>query len=97
MPKVDDQFFPRADAHINLANDQMEDGASRGNVSASNMYAAARFNAWVSACGWSHGDAMRKAKQETIDYYLGEYRRMLETNLDDYIANFETLMGRGQG
>ena len=37
MDKGDDNFFKRADDHINLSNDQLSD-ASIGKVSASMMY-----------------------------------------------------------
>ena len=92
MQEVDEEFYERADAHIHLSNDQISDKATLGKVSASNMYATARFNAWVSACGWSNGKEMAESKQETLDYFINEYRKMLEENLDDYIENFESYM-----
>jgi len=51
MKEVDDKFYERADAHIHLCNDQISKDISKGKVSASTMYATARFNAWISACG----------------------------------------------
>lgn len=92
MQEVDNAFYERADAHIHLSNDQITGEIGRGKVSASNMYATARFNAWVSACGWSSGQEMAEAKQETLEYFVSEYRKMLEENLDDYIENFESYM-----
>ena len=93
MAQVDDKFYERADAHIHLSNDQLE-GLGSGMVSASMMYAVARFNAWVSACGFHTSDEMVAAREETIQYFTAEYRKMLEENLDDYIANFDRYMGR---
>jgi len=92
VPEVDNAFYERADAHIHLSNDQITGEIGRGKVSASNMYATARFNAWVSACGWSSGQEMAEAKQETLEYFVNEFRKMLEENLDDYIENFESHM-----
>lgn len=92
MQEVDDKFYDRADAHIDLANRQITDQIGRGKVSASLMYAVARFNAWVSACGWSNGKEMAEAKKETIDYFVEQYREMLDENLEDYIENFERYM-----
>ena len=46
MADLDDKCYERADAHITLSNDQLSD-IGRGKVSASMMYAVARFNAWV--------------------------------------------------
>ena len=92
MQEVDDEFYERADAHIHLSNDQINEKATLGKVSASNMYATTRFNAWVSARGWNNGQEMAASKQETLDYFVTEYRKMLEENLDDYIENFESYM-----
>jgi hypothetical protein len=92
MHKIDDEFYERADAHIHLSNDQISEKATLGKVSASNMYATARFNAWVSACGWDNALEMAAAKQETLEYFVNEYRKMLEDNLDDYIENFDSYM-----
>lgn len=89
--ETDPQFFDRADAHIHLSNDQMNE-ISRGQVSASMMYATARFNAWVSACGFETGREMNEARTETVEYFVSEYRKMLEDNLDQYIRNFEQYM-----
>jgi hypothetical protein len=46
------EFWERADAVIDLANQQCRD-APRSQVSASLLYAAARFNAYVAALGAS--------------------------------------------
>lgn len=89
----DDQFYDRADAHIHLSNDQQK-GIGSGKVSASMMYATARFNAWLTACGHGSGASMAEKRSETIEYFVREYRAMLEENLDDYIANFERYMLR---
>lgn len=94
---LDDQFFDRADAHIHLSNSQISEKAGRGKVSASFMYAVARFNAWVSACGWDSAEEMAAAKEETVDYFVAEYRKMLEENVEDYISNFDSYMKQKDG
>lgn len=92
MKDVDDNFYERADEHINLCNEQITEEIGRGKVSASNMYSTARFNAWVSACGWNSSEEMAEAKNETLEYFVSEYRKMLDENLDDYIDNFDSYM-----
>jgi hypothetical protein len=93
MPKdLDDHFYDRADAHIVLSNDQIAHVDSKGKVSASMLYATARFNAWLSANGFSSGEQMAAAREETIAYFCEQYRLMLEENLDDYIKNFSQYM-----
>jgi len=96
MSDIDDDFYERADAHINLANEQLSDEIDPGEVSASFLYSVARFNAWLSACGWHNGKELSEAKEETVDYFVAEYRKMLEENLDEYIEHFESLMFGGK-
>jgi hypothetical protein len=88
---VDEKFYERADAHIHLSNEQMQ-SIRRGKVSASMLYAAARFNSWVSACGFSSAREMAEERDKTVEYFTTEYRKMLEENWDDYIANFDRYM-----
>lgn len=88
----DDKFFERADAHIHLSNDQLKE-IEHGRVSASMMFALARFNAWVNAREFLSAEQMQTGKNEAIEYFTNEYRKMLEENLDDYIANFNQYMG----
>lgn len=88
---IDDKFFDRADAHIHLSNDQISE-IGAGKVSASMMYATARFNAWLSACGFNSSEEMESAKNETINYYSDQFIKMLEDNLNDYIENFDNYM-----
>ncbi len=95
MEEIDNNFYNRADEHINLANDQLKHEA-RGKVSASMMYSVARFNSWLSATGWNNGEEMKLAKEETIEYFVNEYRNMLIENLDDYIDNFDSYMKAGK-
>jgi hypothetical protein len=95
MKDVDDKFYERADSHIHLSNDQLKVEKGRGKVSASMMYATARFNAWVSACGFASADQMAGDREKTIAYFVEQYRLMLEENLDDYISNFASYMKVG--
>lgn len=91
LKNIDPNFYERADAHIELSNRQLED-QTLGKVSSSMMYATARFNSWVSACGFETGEEMNETRQEIIDYFVEQYKLMLAENLDDYIQNFESYM-----
>ena len=91
MNEVDDKFFERADEHIHLSNDQLSN-VGRGKVSASMLYSVARFNAWVSACDFHTGKEMEAAKDEILEYFVKEYKKMLKENLEDYIVNFDGYM-----
>jgi len=92
MQDQDDEFYERADAHIHLSNSQVTEEVGREKVSASMIYATARFNAWVTACEWSSSRELVGAKEGAIEYFLTEYRKMLEKHLDDYIEKFDTYI-----
>ena len=89
---TDQAFYDRADAHIDLANQQIESLQDLGKVSASLTFGASRFNAWMSARSFKSGEEMAAAREELLKYFCEQYRMMLEDNLDDHIAHFEQYM-----
>ena len=92
MPKNADQaFFDRADAHVHLSNDQLKE-IKAGNVSASMMFATARFNAWLCASGFDSGPEMASVRDKNIEYFVDQYREMLKENMDEYISRFDVYM-----
>ena len=92
MEDTDKSFYERADAHIHLSNDQVTEEVGRGMVSASFMFGVARYNAYVSACRYENPEQMAEKKQDIMEYFVTEYRKMLEENIDDYIKNFDMYM-----
>jgi hypothetical protein len=84
--KVDNRFRGRADAHIHLANEQCSE-ADAGEVSASLLYAASRFNAYVVASLAPDAKTLRSRRQEAVDYFSDQFRQMFEDNIDDYIKH----------
>ena len=92
MQDVDEEFYKRADAHIHLANSQVSEKFISGKVSASFMFALTRFNSWICATGAPSKEELLKAKEENIEYFVTQYRNMLEENMDDYITNFDKYM-----
>jgi hypothetical protein len=91
---IDAAFWERADAIIALANEQGTK-APNSNVSASLLYAAARFNAFIVASDTRDAATMKADKDEAIRYFTEEYRKMLSQNFDDYIDNFDGYLPRG--
>jgi hypothetical protein len=84
---VDAGFWDRADAHIHLANEHC-DTADAGKVSASLLYAASRFNAFIVACNATSADSLAHSRTQTLEYFTEQFRAMLAENLDDHISNF---------
>jgi len=94
VAEQDDKFYDRADEHIGIANEQISAEVGKGKVSASFMYAVARFNSWISASTCDDQEEMIKDRDYFIDYFTKQYREMLEENLDDYIENFDSYMNK---
>jgi hypothetical protein len=88
--ELDAQLREVADKFIDLANQQAQ-RFHKENVSQGMMYGTARFNAFVVA---SHADdivAYDEGRDRAIEYFVGQYREMFISNLDDYRGNFEDL------
>jgi hypothetical protein len=88
---LDKAFWDRVNTLINTANDQC-DAADPNHVTASTMYAAARFNAFIVASGSGTGDNMKRERERALDHFTAQFRSMMAENLDDFIANFDRYM-----
>ncbi|SFZ97479.1 hypothetical protein MNB_SV-5-1335 [hydrothermal vent metagenome] len=90
----DENFYKRADAHIALANNQIDEGQINPVLSNDSLlYGAARFNSWIVAASFKNGEDMKNDKENALNYFTNAYRAMLEEHLDDYIKNFNSYMG----
>ena len=96
---ADEQFYQRADEFIALANElsdasngDEEFANSAAKVSASLMYANARFNIWLTACGYNKAEDLKANKEQILNYFLEQYKLMLEDNFEEYSNNFEEYM-----
>lgn len=78
---VNEEFWEMADNFIHLANKYMDKNAA-GTISSAMLYATARFNAFIVA---STKDAdLSKEKEEAIEYFTGQYKKMFTENIEDY-------------
>ena len=87
----DPAFWQRVDAIVDLANNQINP-AHPNEVGASAMYAVARFNAFILAKTTGSPENMTTEKERALDYFTGQFRLMLDANLDDFTVNFEKYM-----
>lgn len=88
MSDQDAEFRRIADAFISVANEQTET-AEREVVGMAFLYAASRFNAFVVA---SHADDLASFdadRQKALDFFIGQYSKMLGENLDDHRKFFD--------
>jgi len=71
------------ESFINLANEHATN-MSPGSVSSALLYAASRFNAFIVA---SNAEDFAEEKEQSIQYFLSQYEKMLRDNMDDYEQN----------
>lgn len=86
--QADDGFFARADAHIELANDQA--GNERiSRVAESLLYSAARFASYSHWTGFDDQPSFDESVDNAIEYYVDEFRLMLLENMEDHSRQFD--------
>jgi hypothetical protein len=78
-----DDAWKVVESFINLANEHAST-LSPGSVSSALLYAASRFNAFIVA---SNAEDFTEEKEQSIQYFLGQYEKMLRDNMDDYEQN----------
>ena len=84
----DRQFWDMADSFIQLANTHLNtEKPSR--VSASALFAASRFNAFVIAAATESKAQLIAEKEAAIAYFLDQYEKMLRENLDEHLARYD--------
>ena len=91
VQQLDKAYFKRTDAFINVANDLCKEH-DMGKVSASLLYAASRFNAYIVASSADDKAAADRNKVEAIEYFTEQYRSMLIANMDDYIEKYDEYL-----
>ena len=89
METRSNDFLKRADAHIALANEQLGEEITQGEISASFMYGAARFNSWMAASSFESVQDLADEKEEIVEYFMNEYKLALEEHLKNHIENFD--------
>ena len=80
-------FLKRADAFIALANEQLNQNLTQGEISASFMYGSARFSAWMAASSFESAEDM---KAELNDLTLEE-----RTELNAYVLSLNVVAEEG--
>lgn len=86
----DAKFWELADSFIGLANKHTKD-VPKNRVSATLLYAAARFNSFVAASGARSKAEFVADRESIVKYFLGQYEKMLRENLEDHSQNFTSV------
>jgi hypothetical protein len=84
----DKQFWELTDSFIQLANTHLNE-VKPSKVSASALFAASRFNAFVITASASSKEQLIAEKEAAIAYFLEQYETMLRENLDEHLARYD--------
>ena len=84
----DKKFYELADAHIALANTRMGE-VKPAIVSATMLFAAARFNAFVFSASAENKAQLLLDKEPAIAYFMQEYEKYLRENIDEHLARHD--------
>ena len=91
MPQ-DKEFYELADAHIALCNTHMGK-VKPAKVSASMLFAAARFNAFVIYASSENKAQFLLEKEAAIGYFMQEYEKYLREKVDEHLSRYEDPAG----
>jgi hypothetical protein len=76
-------MYDLANKYIDLAN-ELSKSDKTGSVGVALRYAAARYSSFEASMQTSD---LASDKEQIIEMYLEDYRRMLSDNIDDYIRH----------
>lgn len=77
-----------ADSFISVANQHAEQ-QNKFMVSSAFLYGSARFSAFVTAVQAQELETYEAEREAAVEYFVSEFRRMLNENLDDYRRVFK--------
>lgn len=81
--KSEPSMYDLANKYIDLAN-ELSNIDKSGNVGVALRYAGARYSAFEASM---RSEDLASEKENIIEMYLEDYRRMLSDNIDDYIKH----------
>ena len=82
-------FQERVDEFVAIANQQAAE-SSVEDVNTAVLFSAARFNAFSVARSVENAENLQAEKQAAIEYFTQRYAEMLNQNLEEYIARFDS-------
>jgi hypothetical protein len=89
--ELTEQEFRRvADSFIDQANEHLRT-VQKENVGMALLFAAARFNAFVTASHSPTLDRYEADRPQAVDFFTSKYREMLDENLDDYRRAYQEV------
>ncbi|MBU2985258.1 DUF3144 domain-containing protein [Saccharophagus degradans] len=86
-----EQYWNLVEEFIELANKRTEE-CDLGAVSQALMYAAARYSAFYLASASESRKDLKEDKDDAIDRFSREFKRLFADSTEDYIENYKIYM-----
>jgi hypothetical protein len=83
---IGQDFWSLVDKFIQVANAQ-EEGMKASRISSAMLYAAARYNAFLSVSGCENAEMLAEARQASLEYFADQYEKVYLENFDDLAAS----------
>jgi len=86
--ELDEIYRRMVDSFIDRANELAENNSAE-NVGMALLYAASRYNAHVVSQHAENEEDYKKELPRARDFFSGQYKRMLDENLEDYKSIYQ--------
>ena len=93
MSDNEQQFWDLVDEQIGSANEKTET-QEPSLVGDAMLYAAARFNVYLTAASATERKEFKDGLGETKAMLMAQFETMLDANLEDYLENYKVFLGR---
>ena len=87
------QIYDLVDAMVELANQATDKSLEPGEAHQAMMFAAARYGAFIVAASSESKEDFEQDKLDARNFYMDQFRQLLNENFDDYLANYKTYLG----
>lgn len=86
------QIFDLVDALVERVNQATDDSLTPGDAHQALMFAAARYGAFIVADSSETKADFQQDKLDSRNFYMDQFRQLLNENLDDYLHNFNDYL-----
>ncbi|BFM06513.1 DUF3144 domain-containing protein [Halioxenophilus aromaticivorans] len=86
------QLYDLVDALVELANQATDKALDPGEAHQAMMYATARYGAFIVAASSESKEDYEQDKLDARNFYMDQFRQLLNENFDDYLANFDQYL-----
>lgn len=85
-------IYDLADSLLERVNQATDDQLDPGDAHQALMFAAARYGAFIVAASSESKEDFQQDKLDARNFYMDQFRQMLNQNMDDYLDNYSDYL-----